>query len=114
MAKWIEAASYSLIASPDPALEKRVDEVIDLIGRAQFPDGYLNTYFTIKAPQDRWTNLQEAHELYCAGHMMEAAVAYAAATGKHKLMDIMMRMKDNIYQHFIVEKAPGYSGPSGS
>ena len=110
LAKWIEAVAYSLIASPDPALEQRVDEVIDLIGRAQFPDGYLNTYFTIKAPKERWTNLQEAHELYCAGHMMEAAVAYAAATGKQKLMEIMMRMKDNIYQHFITEKAPGYPG----
>ena len=110
LAKWIEAAAYSLIASPDADLERRVDEAIDLVGRAQWPDGYLNTYFTVKSPKERWTNLQEAHELYTAGHMMEAAVAYAISTGKTKLLDIMMKMTENIYRHFIVEKAPGFPG----
>lgn len=75
LAKWLEAAAYSLSVHPDPELERIVDETIDLLGRAQQPDGYLNSYFTVKEPGKRWTNLQECHELYCAGHLMEAAVA---------------------------------------
>lgn len=110
VAKWLEAAAYSLLKYPDEELEQRCDEVIDLIGRAQHQDGYLNTYFTVKEPDKRWTNLEEAHELYCAGHMMEAAVAYAECTGKTKLLDIMCRMADHIYQHFIAEGAEGYPG----
>lgn len=110
VAKWLEAAAYSIKRYPDQELVKRMDEVIDLIGLSQQEDGYLNSYFTVKEPNKRWTNLEEAHELYCAGHMMEAAVAYAECTGKTKLLDIMCRMADHIYQHFIVEKAKGYPG----
>lgn len=110
VAKWLEATAYSLSLFPDEALEKRCDEIIELIEKAQHPDGYLNTYFTMKSPEKRWTNLFEAHELYCAGHMMEAAVAYAKSTGKNKLLNIMSRMADHIYNHFIVEKAEGYPG----
>ena len=96
LAKWLEAAAYSLSVHPDPELERIVDETIDLLGRAQQPDGYLNSYFTVKEPGKRWTNLQECHELYCAGHLMEAAVAYYQATGKRKLLDIMTRMARHI------------------
>ena len=110
VAKWLEGAAYSLAQYPDAELERRCDEIIDLIGEAQQEDGYLNTYFTVKAPDKRWTNLQEAHELYCAGHMMEAAVAYAECTGKIKLLNIMCGMADHIYKHFIEEGAEGYSG----
>lgn len=110
VAKWLEATSYSLLKHPDIELEKRCDDVIDLIGRAQHEDGYLNTYFTVKLPDKRWTNLAEAHELYCAGHMMEAAVAYAECTGKTKLLTIMSRMADHIYRRFIEDKAEGYPG----
>ncbi len=110
VAKWLEAAAYSLLKDPDPELEARCDEVIDLIGRAQHKDGYLNTYFTVKEPEKRWTNLEEAHELYCAGHMIEAAVAYAECTGKEKLLEIMCRMSDHVYQRFVTEKAEGFPG----
>ncbi len=110
VAKWLEAAAYSLLQSPDKELEKRCDDVIDIIGRAQHENGYLNTYFTVKEPNREWTNLYEAHELYCAGHMMEAAVAYYECTGKRKLLDIMSRMADHMYNHFIVEKRAGYPG----
>ncbi|WMJ90010.1 glycoside hydrolase family 127 protein [Anaerocolumna sp. MB42-C2] len=110
VAKWLEAAAYSLLKYPDKELENRCDEVIELIGRAQQRDGYLNTYFTVKMPDKRWTNLEEAHELYCAGHMMEAAVAYAESTGKTKLLNIMSRMADHIYKRFIEEGAEGYPG----
>lgn len=110
VAKWLEAAAYSLAIHPDPALEQRCDAVIALIGSAQHEDGYLNTYFTVKSPELRWTNLCEAHELYCAGHMIEAAVAYAECTGKTELLSIMCRMADHIYTRFITEGTPGYPG----
>jgi uncharacterized protein len=110
VAKWLEAAAYSLLRHPDPALQKRCDDVIDLIESAQQEDGYLNTYFTVKEPEKRWTNLHEAHELYCAGHMMEAAAAYYECTGKTKLLSVMCKMADHIYKRFVEEKAEGYPG----
>ncbi len=113
LAKWLEAVAYRLMSNPDFDLEKIADETIDLIGRAQQADGYLNTYFTIKEPQNRFTNLCECHELYCAGHMIEAAVAYYRATGKRKLIDIMCRMVDCIDAVIGPEeegKLPGYPG----
>ena len=64
VAKWLEGVAYSLTVKPDAALEKRADDIIDIIEKAQQPDGYLNTYFTIKEPEHRWQNLQECHELY--------------------------------------------------
>lgn len=89
--KWIEAAAYTLATHPDPELEKLADETIDLIASAQQPDGYLNTRYTVVEPQNRWANLRDWHELYCAGTLMEAAVAYQAATGKRKLLDAACR-----------------------
>ncbi len=112
VAKWIEAASYSLLLKPDPELEKTLDELIDLIGRAQEPDGYLNTYFSISQPDKKWVNLRDWHELYCAGHMMEAAVAYYRATGKTSLIDIMSKFTDHIMTVLGPEpgKKKGYPG----
>ncbi|WP_172194057.1 glycoside hydrolase family 127 protein [Saccharibacillus qingshengii] len=112
LAKWLEAVGYSLQIRRDPDLERRADELIDLIGAAQQPDGYLNTYFTIKEPGRRWTNLTDCHELYCAGHMIEAAVSYYEATGKDKLLGIMRRMVDHIETVFGPEegKLKGYDG----
>lgn len=99
-AKWMEAAAHALAARPDAKLEAKVDELVALIGRAQEADGYLNTYFTLKAPDRKWQNLAECHELYCAGHMMEAAVAHYFATGKTAFLDIMRRNADLIVQRF--------------
>jgi len=112
LAKWLEAVGYSLASHPDPELERIADEAIDLIGQAQREDGYLNTYFTIKEPGKRWTNLLDAHELYCAGHMIEAAVAYYKGTGKRKLLDIVCRFADYIDSVFGPEpgKIKGYCG----
>ncbi len=111
-AKWLEAVGYSLAIHPDPELEKEADGLIDLIGRAQQPDGYLNTYYTVKEPENRWTNLLECHELYCAGHFIEAAVSYYKGTGKRKLLDIMCRFTDYIDTVFgdEPEKLKGYPG----
>ncbi|MDF2802538.1 MAG: hypothetical protein K0S61_2441 [Anaerocolumna sp.] len=111
LAKWIEAVAFSLAASPDQELEIRVDEVIDLIADAQQEDGYFNTYYTIKEPGKRFQNLMEGHELYCAGHFMEAAVAYYHATGKDKFIYIMRRFADLICNEFSLDKnSKGYPG----
>lgn len=104
VAKWLEAVAYSLENRPNPELEKEADEIIDLIGRAQQPDGYLNTYFIINGLDKRWTNLHECHELYCAGHMIEAAVAYYEATGKRKLLDIVCKFADHMDSVFGPEE----------
>ncbi|WP_166244989.1 glycoside hydrolase family 127 protein [Paenibacillus turpanensis] len=111
-AKWLEAVGYSLQSYPDPQLEQMADGLIDVIVSAQQEDGYLNTYFTIKEPGARWTNLHECHELYCAGHLIEAAVAYYAATGKRKLLDAMCKYADYIDTVFGAEpgKLQGYDG----
>lgn len=110
LAKWLEGVAYSLTVKPDSALEQRVDSIIDIIEKAQQTDGYLNTYFTIKEPERRWQNLLECHELYCAGHMMEAAVAYYEATGKDKFLKVMERMADHIDDRFGKDKIAGIPG----
>ena len=112
LAKWLEAAAYSLMLRPDEQLERTCDDLIALISRAQQPDGYLNTYYTVKEPGKRWTNLRDCHELYCAGHMMEAACAYYEATGKRELLDIMTRMARHIDSVIGPEegKLHGYPG----
>ncbi|WP_339242786.1 beta-L-arabinofuranosidase domain-containing protein [Paenibacillus sp. FSL R5-0517] len=98
--KWLEAVAYSLRHHPDPRLEQIADDSIELIAQAQHDNGYLNTYFTIQEPGRQWTNLYEAHELYCAGHLIEAAVAYYQATGKRRLLDISCRFADLIDRMF--------------
>ena len=112
IAKWLEAVAYSLQSHPDEKLEEIADGIIDIIEKAQQPDGYLDTYFIIKEPAKRWKNLHECHELYVAGHMMEAAVAYYSATGKRKLLDVMCRFADYIDSVFGPEpgKIQGYDG----
>lgn len=100
IAKWLEAVAFTLSTTKDEALENIADDVIDLIGRAQDKNGYINTYFTIKEPNLRWTNLTEGHELYTAGHLLEAAVAYYNATGKDKFLNIMKRFADLICDNF--------------
>lgn len=112
VAKWIEATGYSLQTHPDPELEAEVDRIIDLIAGAQQDDGYLNVHFTVAEPENRWRNLRDMHELYCAGHLMEAAVAYYEGTGKRKLLDVMCRYADHIATVFGAgpDQKRGYAG----
>lgn len=86
--------------------------MIELIASAQCEDGYLNTYFTVKAPEERWSNLAECHELYCAGHLIEAGVAFFQATGKRRLLEVVCRLTDHIDSVFGPDesKLHGYPG----
>lgn len=98
--KWLEMASYSLAIEPNPDLAAKVEVAIDLIGSAQEENGYLNTYYTVMKPDQKWTNLRDDHELYCAGHLTEAAVAYYESTGSKKLLEIAMKFTDHILTVF--------------
>ena len=131
--KWLEAVAYTLEVFGDPELEARADEMCELIRLAQQPDGYINTYYTLRkadnpfqklqegnelrhrsqlqpegsrdvdtlfGPDNRFQNLQQGHELYCAGHLFEAAVAYAHATGKRDILNTACRFADYLAQVF--------------
>lgn len=104
-AKVVEGMALSLMLYPDPEREKQLNEFVDLIVSAQQKDGYLNTYFTVVEPEGRWKKLSTEHELYCAGHLMEAAVAHWKATGKRNFLDCMARYADYIAEVF--GPAPG-------
>ncbi|MGL6201315.1 MAG: glycoside hydrolase family 127 protein [Lachnospiraceae bacterium] len=110
--KWLEALAYCLISGYGKEYEPIADDVSNLIEKAQEPDGYLNTYYTLVAPEKKWTNLVEGHELYSAGHLIEAATAYYKATGKSKLLTIAKKNADLICKVFGTQKGQikGYPG----
>ena len=110
VAKWLEAVAYSLAVRPDPVLEEKADRLIETIGKAQQEDGYLDTYFIVKEPDHKWEDLHEAHELYCFGHMIEAAVAMKEAAGKDSLLEIMTKAADLVCRRFGKDKVRGYPG----
>lgn len=112
LAKWIEAASYRLATHPDAALDAELDALIAVIARAQGEDGYLNTYFQLVEPENRWRNLRDCHELYVAGHFIEAGVAHFEATGKRTLINVATRLADMIGKIFgpAQDQVPGYCG----
>ncbi|MFN3705098.1 MAG: glycoside hydrolase family 127 protein [Thermoflexales bacterium] len=115
VAKWLEAACLSLAAHPDLRLRQHVESVVQRIIRAQPPDGYLNSYYLTMERfglDRRWTNLRDAHELYCAGHLIEAAVAHHQATGERHFLDALMRYADYIGLTFGRQrgKLRGYCG----
>ncbi|HET7770135.1 MAG TPA: beta-L-arabinofuranosidase domain-containing protein, partial [Chloroflexota bacterium] len=107
--KWVEAVAYALATQPDPRLAELVDAVIDEIAAAQEPDGYLNTYFTFEKAPQRWDNLARMHQLYLAGHLIQAAVAHHRATAKTTLLDVATRFADLICATFT----PARSGTDG-
>lgn len=109
--KWIEAAAYSLAQHPDSDLEKTVDGAIALVCAAQQPDGYLDTYYIIHGLDGAFHNLRDHHELYCFGHLTEAAVAYWQATGKDALLQAARRYADKIDDYFRdPDGCQGYPG----
>ena len=111
--KLVEAASYTLQTHPNPAWEAELDEVIDTISNSQQADGYLNSYFTLVEPEKKWQNLGMMHELYCAGHLFEAAVAHYQATGKEKLLNVACQFADLIDNTFGPGKRDGLPGHQG-
>jgi hypothetical protein len=112
VAKWVEAACYTIALQPDEKIREMIDEVVDLIISAQQPDGYINTHFTAVEPDKRWTNLRDKHELYCAGHLIEAAIAHGEATGRTDFLQAICRYADYIDTVFGPDpgKRRGYGG----
>ena len=108
--KWLEAAAYDLAARPGAKLLGRAEEAIDLVAAAQSDDGYLNSYWQVVEPDRRWQDLGRGHEMYCAGHLMQAAVAYHRATGHGKLLDVARRFADHIDSVFGPTGRPGIPG----
>ena len=108
--KMIEGAAYSLTNHPDPALEAKIDTIVDYIARAQCPDGYLMTYYILGDMSKRWTDMDK-HEMYCCGHLIEAAIAYHDATGKGKLLEVATRFANHLIETFGPDKrhwVPGH------
>ena len=110
VAKWLEAAACIIRKHPSPALERIIDETVEKIKAHQAQDGYFNIYHTMVEPEMRWRERQR-HELYCAGHLMEAAVAYAEATGKTDLLACMEKYADHICKVFVEDKSAGFFTP---
>ena len=109
--KVLEGAAYSLADHPDEKLDKMFDEVVAKIAAAQQPNGYLNSYYTLVEPDKKWTNCAVKHELYCAGHLIEGAVAHYRATGKKNLLDVAVKFADRIDEIFGPDKrwdVPGH------
>ena len=99
VAKWMEGAAYLLAKAPNPALEEKMDRLIDTIAEHQEQCGYFNSYFQVEEPEQKFCRRTD-HELYCAGHLMEAAVAYQEATGKDQFLKMMCRYADYIEKKF--------------
>jgi len=110
VAKWMESAAYLLEKKSEPHLEEIVDRIVDLIEEHQEENGYFNIYFTVIEPQARFTRRGD-HELYCAGHLFEAAVAYKKATGKDKFLKLMCKYADHIYKVFCEDKSAAFTTP---
>ncbi|MGO9274940.1 MAG: glycoside hydrolase family 127 protein [Terriglobia bacterium] len=111
--KWIEGASYVLATHPDPALDRKVDDLIARIAAAQQPDGYLNTHVQIEEPDLRFKDLAFFHEDFSSGHLFEAAVAHYEATGKRTLLDVAIKLADCFDATFGSGKRDGLSGHEG-
>ena len=97
--KALEGMAYSLQIEPDPGLEAKCDEWVAKFAAAQQPDGYLNTFYTLTGLENRWHDM-DRHEMYCAGHMTEAAVAYYQATGRRRLLEVSERMANHMMSVF--------------
>lgn len=110
VAKWIEGAAYLIKLNPDKELEQKIDRIVELIHQNQLPDGYFNSYFMTVEPSNRFKD-RDKHELYCAGHLIEAAIAYAEATGKTKFLHCMEKYADCIIKIFTEEKSAAFTTP---
>lgn len=108
--KWMEALSFSVAYEPSARLQTMLDEAVNIVTAAQDEDGYLNTYFTFDKKGERWTNLRDMHELYCAGHLIQAAIAHRRATGDERLFTAARRFADHIASVFGPGRRDGTCG----
>ena len=108
--KWLEAVAYELHVHPNVELQQQADEVIALIEAAQQSDGYLNTHYQVVEHGQRWIDLDFGHELYCAGHLFQAAVAHHRATRSTKLLAVATRFADLLCNTFGPDKRQGACG----
>jgi DUF1680 family protein len=108
--KWLEAIAWELEREPSPELKRIARETTELVVAAQGPDGYLNSWSQILDPKWRWTHLESGHELYCAGHLIQAGVASARATGDSALLTVACRFADLIDQVFTEGPESGTDG----
>jgi DUF1680 family protein len=108
--KWIEGAAYFLQKQRDPELEAKVDELVERMVNTQEENGYLNAYFTVVEPEARFTRRTD-HELYCAGHLVEGAIAYAKATGKTAMLNVARKYIDLIDRVFRIEHSAKFDTP---
>ena len=110
VAKWIEGAAYIMARENRPDLEEKIEHVIDMIEENQWEDGYINSYFTVVKNENRFTN-RDRHELYCCGHLIEAAIAYYRATGKDRFLKIMEKYVDLVDRIFREENSANFATP---
>lgn len=110
VAKWLESVAYLTKEHPEPELEKIVDEVVDDIEKGQLEDGYFNIYFELFELSNRFKK-RGCHELYCAGHLIEAAIAYDDATGKHKFLELMLKYAALIKKIFMDDESAAFDSP---
>ncbi len=111
--KWVEAAAWSLATHEDPELKQMLEDVISEIKDAQDENGYLNTYFTFEQTSERWSNLKDMHELYCAGHLIQAAIAHHRSLGEDRLLKVAIRFADHICDAFGPEEEGKCLGTGG-
>lgn len=110
IAKWMEGVAYLTQVERMPELEAKVDAVVDDIEANQLADGYFNSYFISIDPSKKY-KVRSMHELYCTGHLIEAAIAYHKATGKDRFLKCMLKNIDHIYRVFVVEKRAAFVTP---
>jgi len=110
VAKWMEAAAYILQKERDPQLEQSMEALVALIEKNQRKDGYFNIHFTVVRPLMRWKN-RDWHELYCAGHLIEAAVAYYEATGRDRFLRCMVKYAAYIERVFMIKQSAAFATP---
>ncbi len=108
--KWLEAIGWELSRGPDAKLVQLADRAIALVADAQEEDGYLDSYYQVAAPGERWSNLAQDHELYCAGHLIQAGVAQARGRGDDRLLTVARRFADLIHDVFPRSGRPGTPG----
>ena len=108
--KWLEAAAYAIPYGNRAYLTEKSREAAEIIAAAQETDGYLDTLYSINGLQNRFTNLKDYHELYCFGHLAQAACARWTMQGERDLLDIACRAADCICRTFGRGKRPGYPG----